>query len=140
MATKNLHYQDAVINIKQLLPAMWTSVMFLYIYGDYFELYVPQKVAGLLNGQHLLNTPNKLFCAAIILAIPSIMIFLSLILKPRRSRMLNIAVGTFFTLFTLIVGFLSFTEWRMFYVTLSFTESILTAMIVWKAWHWPQQS
>jgi hypothetical protein len=31
--------------------------MFLYIYGDYFELYVPGKVEGLISGENLLNTP-----------------------------------------------------------------------------------
>ena len=130
--------EDFKINVKLVLSALWTSVMFLYIYGDYFELYVPGKVDGLLNGKNLLNTPYKLFLATIILTLPALMIFLSLVLKPRWSRRLNIALGVFLTAFTLLVGILSFGEWKIFYVVLSFLESILTSVVVWKAWNWPK--
>ncbi|MFZ2782857.1 MAG: DUF6326 family protein [Sediminibacterium sp.] len=138
MESKKWQFEDFKINVKLVLSALWASVMFLYIYGDYFELYVPQKVEGLLNGQNLLNTPYKLLFATIVLAIPSLMIFLSLILKPKWNRVLNISIGVFLTLFTLLVGASSFTEWRIFYVMLALLESIITSIIVWKAWHWPK--
>lgn len=130
--------EDFTINLKLMLSALWASVMFLYIYGDYFELYVPEKVEGLLKGQNMLNTPYKLLFATICLALPSLMIFLSLVMKPKWNRGLNISIGLFLTLFTLLVGASSFTEWRIFYVMLAFLESIITSIIVWKAWHWPK--
>jgi hypothetical protein len=139
MGIKKMQYQDSEINVKLMLSVLWTSVMFLYIYGDYFELYVPGKVAGLLNGQNILNTPYKLLFATIILTLPSLMIFLSLLMKPEWNRVLNISIGVFLTLFTLLVGVSSFTEWRIFYVMLSFLESIITSVIVWKAWNWPKE-
>ena len=138
MESKKRQYEDFKINVKLKLSALWTSVMFLYIYGDYFELYVPEKVADLLNGQNILNTPYKLLFASMVLALPSLMIFLSLPLKPKWNRILNISIGVFLTLFTLLVGISSFTEWKMFYVLLSFLESIITSIIVWKAWYWPK--
>lgn len=131
-----MQFEDFKINVKLILSALWASVMFLYIYGDYFELYVPKKVESLLNGQNMLNTPYKLFFATIILTLPSLMIFLSLIMKPKWNRVLNISIGVFLTLFTLLVGASSFTEWRIFYVMLAFLESIITSIIVWKAWYW----
>jgi len=130
--------EDFKINIKLKLSALWASVMFLYIYGDYFELYIPEKVEGLLNGHNILNTPYKLLFATIILTLPALMIFLSLMIKSKWNRVLNISIGVFLTLFTLLVGFSSFTEWKIFYVMLSFLESIITSIIVWKAWHWPK--
>lgn len=139
MEHKEIRYEDYKINIKLVLSALWASVMFLYIYGDYFELYVPGKTEGLLNGQNLLNTPYKLLFATIILTLPSLMIFLSLIMKPKWNRILNISIAAFLTLFTLLVGASSLSEWRIFYVMLSFLEAILTAIIVWKAWHWPMK-
>lgn len=138
MEHKEIRYEDYKINIKLLLSALWASVMFLYIYGDYFELYVPGKTEGLLSGRNLLNTPYKLLFATIILTLPSLMIFLSLMMKPKWNRVLNIMVGVILTLFTLLVGISSFSEWRIFYVMLSFLEAILTAIIVWKSWHWPR--
>ncbi|HJV19194.1 MAG TPA: DUF6326 family protein [Sediminibacterium sp.] len=138
MENKKYQYEDFKINIKLKLSALWASVMFLYIYGDYFELYVPGKAEGLLNGKNILNTPYKLFFATIILTIPSLMIFLSLYLKPKWNRVLNISIGGFLTLFTLLVGISSFSEWKIFYVMLSFLESTITLIIVWKAWQWPK--
>lgn len=137
MKSSDLRYEDPRINIKLLLSACWTSVMFLYIYGDYFELYVPGKTASLLSGKNLLNGPFKLLLATILMAAPSLMICLSLLLKARWNRALNITLGLFLSLFTLLVGLASFTEWRIYYVILSFTESIVTSIIVWKAWKWP---
>ena len=95
--------EDYKVNIRLKLSALWTGVMFCYIYGDYFELYVPKKVAGLLDGQNMLDTPMKLFTATFILTIPALMIFLSLILSPKLTKWLNIGIGIFFTIFTFLV-------------------------------------
>lgn len=132
--TKQL--EDFKVNIRIKLSALWTAVMFCYIYGDYFELYVPQKIDGLLNGQNMLNTPIKLFTATFILAVPALMIFLSLMLSPKIAKWLNIGIGMFFTIFTLLVGISSISEWKMFYVFLSLLESIITFIIIWQAWNW----
>jgi len=131
--------EDFKVNIRIQLSGLWTSVMWCYIYGDYFELYVPGKVAGLINGDNLLNRPSELFYATIVMTIPALMIFLSLILNPPLTKWLNIGTGIFFSLFTAWVGISSFSEWRTFYVVLSFLESVLTLIIVLKAWYWPKR-
>lgn len=128
--------EDFKVNIRIKLSALWTAVMFCYIYGDYFELYVPKKVEGLLNGQNILESPIKLFTATFILAVPALMIFLSLMLSPKFTKWLNFGIGIFFTLFTLLVGISSISEWRMFYVFLSILESVITTIIIWQAWTW----
>lgn len=133
-----MQFEDFKINVRLQLSALWASVMFLYIYGDYFELYVPGKAAGLLNGQNMLNTPYKLLFATISLALPSLLIFLSLMITPKWNRVLNISIGAFLTLFTLLVGASSLSEWRIFYVMLALLESIITSIIIWKAWRWPK--
>ena len=46
---KKNEYQDFKVNIKLKLSLLWTSVMFCYVYGDYFQLYVPGKVEGLIK-------------------------------------------------------------------------------------------
>lgn len=128
--------QDFKINVKLKLAALWTSVTFCYIYGDYFELYVPKKVESLINGNSMLDNPNKLFIAAFLLLIPSLMICLSIVLKPFINRILNIFFGLFFTLFVGLVGISSISEWRAFYVFYAGVEVILTLSIVWYAWRW----
>lgn len=128
--------QDFKINIKLKLSALWASVTFCYIYGDYFELYIPKKIDGLLNGENMLDSPTKLFIAAFLLLIPSLMICLSVILKPTINRILNISSGIFFTLFVALVGISSLSVWRTFYVFYAAVEICLTLMIVWFAWNW----
>ena len=128
--------EDFRVNVRIKLSALWTAVLFCYIYGDYFELYVPQKVDGLLNGQNMLDTPIKLLIATFILTVPALMIFLSLMLSAKLTKWLNITIGIFFTIFTLLVGISSISEWKMFYVFLSFLESIVTIIIIWQAWNW----
>ncbi len=131
--------EDFKTNIRIKLAALWTSVMFCYIYGDYFELYVPHKAEGLLSGQNMLDTPLKLFIATFVLTIPALMIFLSVMLSPLLTKWLNIGIGIFFTLFTLLVGISSISTWRIFYVFLAIIESIITAIIVWQAWTWQKK-
>ncbi|MBV6496252.1 MAG: hypothetical protein DCC44_06630 [Acidobacteria bacterium] len=128
--------QDVKVNVKLKLSALWASLMFCYVYGDYFELYVPRKVEELINGSSMLDTPAKLFFAGILLMIPALMICLSVLLKPFLSRILNIFFGSFFTLFVAWVGVNSISEWRSFYVFYAFVEVLLTALIVWYAWRW----
>jgi hypothetical protein len=135
----NASATEPKINIRIVLSALWTSILFCYIYGDYFELYVPGKTAGLVNGQNLLNSPLKLFITTFILTVPALMISLCLTLKAKLASWLNIIVGLFFTIFTLLVGITSLSEWRIFYVFLSFVESILTTIVVIKAWNWSKQ-
>lgn len=122
------------VNIRIVLAALWTSVMFCYIYCDYFELYVPGKTEGLVSGNNILDTPVKLLAAAVLLAIPAVLISLTFLLPARWSRMLNIVLGIFFTLMMFAIALTSLVEWRMFYVFLALLESLLTAVITWQAW------
>lgn len=122
------------VNIRIVLAALWTSVMFCYIYCDYFELYVPGKTEGLVSGSNMLDSPMKLLAAAVLLAIPSLLICLTVLLPAAWSRTLNIVFGIFFTLMMLLIAVTSLTAWRMFYVFFALVESLLTMIITWYAW------
>ncbi|MFZ5978041.1 MAG: hypothetical protein GTN67_05875 [Hydrotalea flava] len=134
--TNTSDFEDLKVNIKIKLSALWASVTFFYIYGDYFELYVPNKVQGIINGNSMLDNPVKLFAASVLLAVPALMICLSVILKPRINRKLNIIAGCFFTAIMFLIAVTSISEWRTFYVFYAIVESILTSIIVWYAWKW----
>jgi hypothetical protein len=136
----NNDFEDFKVNIKIKLSLLWTSLTLIYLYGDYFELYIPQKTQGLVSGDNILNSPTKLFMAAFMLAIPAVMVFLSFLLKPKISRLLNIIFGLFFTALMLFIAFTSFTPWRAFYVFYAFLESGITAYIVWLAWNWERKN
>lgn len=131
--------EDFKINVKVKLAMLWASVTFFYIYGDYFELYVPNKVSGIISGTSMLDTPIKLFLASFLLAIPALMVGLSVLLKPSLNKRLNIVTGSFFTAIMLLIAVTSISEWRAFYVFYAIVESVLTAVIVWYVFKWPKQ-
>lgn len=131
--------ENPKISIKIKLAALWTSVLFCYIYGDYYQLYTPDKVNSLISGDNILDSPITLLIASIVMAIPSIMIAGSILLKPVLNRILNIVFGTLFTIIMVAIGIYSTHEWYLFYVFLAFLESIITALIVWHAWKWPKE-
>jgi hypothetical protein len=132
--------EDIKVNTRIKLAALWTSVMFCYIYGDYFSLYVPGKIDGFITGNNLLDSPLKLFAAAVLMAIPALMIFLSIVLPPALNRWLNISFGALYTAIMLLIAFTTIAPWWSFYVFLAIVESILTSFIFWYALKWPKQN
>jgi hypothetical protein len=134
MKTKS--YQDFEVNLKIKLASLWASLTFCYLYCDYFELYVPHKVAELVSGTSLLDSPTKLFFASVLLVIPCLMVCLSILLKPAVNRWLNIVFGVFFTAFLLLIAVTSLTPWRYFYVFFALIESVISSLIVYYAWNW----
>tara|TARA_R110002050_G_scaffold109796_7_gene221240 strand:- start:3682 stop:4095 length:414 start_codon:yes stop_codon:yes gene_type:complete len=131
--------ENQKVNIKIKLASLWASATFCYLYGDYFELYTPDKVNTLITGDNIMDNPTTLLIASLILAIPSIMVAASIFLKPKINRILNILFGTLFTIMMVFIGISSTNEWYLFYVFLAFLESIITALIVWYAWKWPKE-
>src|SRR3982750_4548652 len=122
--------EDFKINIKIKLSGLWTSLMFCYIYGDYFELYVPNKVKGLIDGDNMLDSPFKLFLATLLMVVPALMVFLSLILLPKINRLLNLIFGIVFTAIMVLVGLTSLTSWLTFYTFLAAIEIVITLTII----------
>lgn len=131
--------EDFKINVKIKLAVLWTSVMFCYIYEDYFELYIPKRVERIISGESLLNTPAKLFASSWVLIIPALMIFLSVLLQPKLSRLFNIIFGTCYTALMLWILSNYSDKWLSFAVVFAIVESTITAMVVWYAWKWPRQ-
>ncbi|HEX9800814.1 MAG TPA: DUF6326 family protein [Thermoanaerobaculia bacterium] len=130
---------EARIPVRIKLSALWASVMFCYIYGDYFWLYMPGKLAEMLAGKMPPFGPvtqGVLLTTTILMTIPSLMIFLSLVLRRAPNRWLNIVLGAVYSLFVLATmpG-----AWA-FYLFLGAVDIALTSAIVWYAWSWPAQA
>jgi hypothetical protein len=128
--------EDKPIDVKLKLAALWTSAMFLYIYADYFGLYVPGALQKMLEGKmgpFGPTTEGVLLITSSMMAIPSVMIFLSVGLKAAVNRWLNIVVGVLYTLIILRTMW----DWK-FYIMYGVIEVALTSLVVWYAWKWPR--
>ena len=129
--------EDFKVNVRVKLSALWASTTLCYVYGDYFELYVPGKLQSMLQG-HIgplgVVSQSVLLGTSIMLAIPSTMVALSLLLRPTIARWLNVIFGT---IYTLVMAVVIRGTWS-FYVFMGLVEMLLTASIVYIAWRWPR--
>lgn len=132
--------EDVKINVKVKLALFWVALMFFYLYNDLFSFFKPGTVEELVGGslEGIVFTQELLFGAALLMALPSIMIFLSLTLKAKLNRMVNIIVGIFHMI--VLVGTLLVPgDLWVYYATYMVFEAVFIILIVWHAWKWPTQ-
>ncbi|MCP1374810.1 DUF6326 family protein [Dyella lutea] len=132
---QSLEHWRAPVQLK--LAALWTSVMFCYIYGDYFGLFVPGTLKAMFNGQMGSlgpTTQGVLLGTAALVTFPALMVFLSLALRPAINRPLNILLGLAYT----VIVILFMPGGWLFYEVMAVVEIILQLLVVWYAWHWPR--
>lgn len=130
--------EDIKVNVKLKLAALWTSFMFLYIYVDYFHLYMPNSIGDILAGKMFVFdiTQVALLTGLASVTIPALMIFLSVALAAKVNRWTNIIVAAVYIPFTLfnLVG-----EAWMHMVFGAVVEVALLLLIISYAWTWPKQ-
>src|SRR5665647_2115868 len=113
------------------------SLMFLYLYNDVFGSFRQDQVEKVLSGEIGLNQVS-LFGAAILMAIPIFMIFLSLALPAKVNRRVNIIVGIAYAVVLVLVNLVPGGTWA-YYAFYEILEAVFIALIVWYAWKWPKQ-
>lgn len=128
----------ATVNVRVKLALLWAATMFCYVYGDYFELYVPGKLQEMIGGQLAFGpaTQGALVGTSILLIVPALMVVLSAMLSPRVCRVVNIALGVFYAL---VMAVAMQGAWY-FYKLFGVVEIVLTLSIVWQAWRWPRRA
>ena len=131
----NVPLRDLRIHVRFKLSALWTATVLCFIYGDLFGFFRQQTMTSIVSGKAgAMGSQGGLLAAAVSVALPSLMVMLSLILNADVSRGLNVTLGAAFTMIVLATmpG-----AWA-YYLFLSVIEVCLTASIVWYAWHWPK--
>jgi hypothetical protein len=83
-------------------------------------------------------TPVFLFGAAVLMAIPSLMIFLSVALNAKVNRWINIVFGSVYTLVILGTVVMPGETWAYYYFY-NILEVVRTSLVVWHAVKWPKQ-
>jgi hypothetical protein len=131
-------FEDTEVDVKLKLAALWTSFMFLYIYVDYFHLYMPGSIKDILVGKVFAFDITHLFLMIGLasVAIPALMIFLSVALGAEVNRLVNIIIAVAYIPYTLfnLVG-----EVWVHMVFGAVVEVILLLLVIRYAWKWPKQ-
>lgn len=135
----NTQYQleDIKVNVKLKLASLWTSLMFLIIYLDYFHLYMPDKIEDILQGRVFVFdiTQGFLLVALALVATPALMIFLSVTLPAKINRRVNIIIAA--VNIPLILFNLAGEAW-VHMVIGAVIQVILLCLIINYAWKWPR--
>jgi hypothetical protein len=131
-------FEDVRIGVRLKISALWIGMLFLFAYGDIFGFFSPgqieEVVAGEISGIEI--TQAFLLAISVYIAIASVMIFLTLVLRPAVCRWTNIVLAILFSI-SIVASAIGETDG--YYVFLSVAEVALLLLIVRYAWLWPRR-
>jgi hypothetical protein len=122
-----------VEEVKIKLSGIWVSLVLTYLLGDVLRIFSGDFEAGLVQGMQV--TQMMYLGLAILLALPIVMVYLTLTLPYRVNRWTNIILAIFFFAFNLI-GLPTYpSTYDQFLIVVGLVFNILT---VWYAWRWAE--
>ncbi len=131
--------KDVKIDTKIKLSALWIVLMFCYTYADILGFYAPGNIEELISGEiaGIQMTQGLLLGSAILMVIPSVMVFLSLMLKAKANRWTNIIVGI---VYMGVLGSTFLTGRNpAYYILYAIVKAMLIVLVIWQAWTWPKE-
>ncbi|WDZ87286.1 DUF6326 family protein [Micromonospora cathayae] len=129
------------VPVQAKLAAAWTSFMFLYIYVDYYHLYKPGTIDGILVGRvfEFDISPALMTVFLALIAIPALMVMLSMTLPARANRTTNLVVASLYLPVTVFNAVGESWDWASFYGLSIGIEVLLLAFVLRSAWTWPRR-
>ena len=138
MKNEKKQLKDFEVNVKIKIAALWAVIMILYIYNDIYSLFKPGTLESMLAGKMGPFDVSQvgLFSGAVLMAIPAMMIFLSLVIKPQPNRILNIIVS-FVYIGVMVASLIN--EWY-FYILMGVLEIACNVLIIILSARWPKMN
>ena len=130
------------IPVQAKIAAAWTSFMFLYIYVDYFHLYKPGSIDDILAGVVFKFdiSPTFLTVGLASVAIPALMVMLSMTLPARVNRATNLVVASLNIPLMVFNAAGASWDWAFYYGLSIGIEVLILAFILRCAWTWPRRT
>jgi hypothetical protein len=134
-----IRWKDEKVSVRVKLSALWIGVMFLYIYADIKALFETGIIEQIMAGEIMGMAINQAFLlySAILMSIPPVMAFLSLILKPAVNRIVNMVLGILHILLAIGILFGPGEPWAYYYWYTAL-EVGFHLLIVLHAIRWPR--
>jgi len=118
------------MDTKDILSTTWVVVTLIYLYDDVLRICSGDFAKSMAN----MNFNQLVWLGiAVLMLIPILMVFLTLVLPQGVSRRANIIVASFFILFNLVglPTYLSLYDKFLLVVSMVFN-----GVTIWYAWHW----
>lgn len=128
--------EDIKVNVKLKIASLWASFMLLYIYVDYFHLYMPGALQSIQAGKVYVFDITQWF-ALVVLSLamaPIWMIFVSVVLPAKINRIVNVIVAALHIPYML--SNLAGESWVHLYVAAA-VEVAMLCTIIYLALKWP---
>lgn len=138
MSSSSSRFIDHEVGVRLKISALWVVLLFLYAYGDIFGFFKPGQIEDIVSGQisGIDITEGFLFAVSVYVAIASVMIFLTLVLRPAAARWSNVVLAILYVV--TIVG--AAIGESAYYWFLSALEIAALVLIVGYAWTWPRET
>ena len=133
--------EDLRMPVQAKLAAAWTSFMFLYIYVDYFQLHKPGAIDNLRAGVvfEFDISPTLLTAFLTSVAIPALMVMLSMTLPARANRATNLVVASLYIPVMVFNAAGASWDWALYYGLTIGVEVLILAFILRSTWTWPRR-
>lgn len=127
------------VDTKLVIMSAWIAVMCLYIYCDIYSLYRPGQIDSMMKGKmgFLEISQASLFWVGVLMAIPSLMIFITPLANAGVSRIINMVISPLYVLVN--IGNLAGEIWAYYYLFGLLELGLVIAIFI-MALRWPRQS
>ena len=90
--------QESKVNVRVKIFALWSVLLFIYLYVDIFGFFEPGAIEAILKGKVWVFdiTQTWLLSAMLLMVVPSIMGFLTVFLPAKLSKWSNIIIGVLY--------------------------------------------
>jgi len=127
------------VDTKLVIMSAWIAVMCLYIYCDIYSLYRPGQIDSMMKGKigFLEISQVSLFWVGVLMAIPSLMIFITPLANAGVCRIINLVISSLYVLVN--IGNLAGEIWAYYYLFGLLELGLVIAIFI-MALRWPRQS
>jgi Family of unknown function (DUF6326) len=132
------HPVRGTVDTRLKIAALWIATLFIFAYVDLFSLYRSDVRADLDAGRLFTFDVSQtfLFLTTLYIVLPSLMIYLTLVMPRGINRVLNIALAAVYAV-TIVASAVS--EWGYFLLG-SAAEAVLLGAVVYHTWTWRESA
>ena len=129
--------QELKVNTRIVRAFLWTAMLFIFAYVDIFGFFRADVLQDALNGKVFIFEANQTFflLTTIYILIPSLMVFLTLVLKATIAKLANITLSLLYIV--TIAGAMVGESWWYFLLGSALEIILLLAIIIY-TWKWPR--
>ena len=125
---------DRRVPVRAKLSALWASLMLLYVYGDFFGLFLKGRLAEMNRG--MIGplgeaTPAILVGVSAMMAVPALMISLVLLLPRAIARWTSVLFGIAYSTIMLLTVLPGAEPFYLFFAAIEIAVSLTIVAIAW---------